>query len=172
MKRQSTKILLQLNDFFISMKPKSEPGSLKKILISGIAAATVIWLLWLISFFSNYPVIIGSFGASIFLLLAVPKSEFSRVKNLLGGHFLASLIGLTCSQIFGMEFWVLPISLCLTVIGMQLLGVSHPPAASNPVIIFFSSPDWTFLLVPTFIGSVILAIFAYFYHKVFLRLEF
>ena len=55
----------------------------------------------------------GSFGTSNFLLLAVPKSEFSKVKNLLGGHVLASLIGLTCLRFFSFEFWALPISLFL-----------------------------------------------------------
>ena len=153
------------------MKLFREPKSLQTALMSGIASAAAIMVLLIISSFSGHQLIMGSFGASIFLLLAVPKSEFSKVKNLLGGHLLASLIGLICLQIFGLEFWALPISLCLTVIGMQILGVSHPPAASNPIIIFLSSPDWIFIFMPTFIGAVTLALFAYFFNKFVLRIK-
>ena len=76
-----------------------EPNSLKTILINGIASTAAI------SFNGDFVVFrsqltVGFFGASIFLLLAVPKSEFSKVKNLSGGHVLASLKGLTCLQIF------------------------------------------------------------------------
>ena len=153
------------------MKLFREPDSHKTILLSGIASAAAIMLLMVISLFSGHQLIMGSFGASIFLLLVVPNLEFSKVKNLLGGHVLASLIGLICLQFFSFEFWALPISLFFTVIGMQIMGVSHPPAASNPIIIFLSSPDWIFIFMPTLIGAVTLALFAFFYRKIVSRVK-
>ena len=140
--------------------------SLTRIVISGVISGFAIMVLYVISIASGYPSIIGSFGASIFLLFAVPKSEFSQAKNLIAGHFLASLIGVAFLMTFGANFWLLPIALCFTVVGMQVLRVSHPPAASNPIIIFFSEPSWSFIFIPTLFGAVIIGLIAFFYRKI------
>tara|TARA_Y100001968_G_scaffold285634_1_gene285770 strand:+ start:700 stop:1242 length:543 start_codon:yes stop_codon:yes gene_type:complete len=139
--------------------------SLTQIVISGVVSGFAILILYAISIASGYPSIIGSFGASIFLLFAVPKSEFSKTKNLIVGHFLASFIGVIFLMTFGANFWLLPIALCFTVVGMQILRVSHPPAASNPIIIFFSEPSWSFIFIPTLFGAAIIGLIAFFYRK-------
>ena len=74
---------------------------LTRIFISGVASGFAILVLYSISLGSGYPLIMGSFGASIFLLFAVPKSDFSRVTNLIAGHFLASCIGMAFLMTFG-----------------------------------------------------------------------
>ena len=139
--------------------------SLKRIVISGVASGFAILVLYAISIASGYPLIIGSFGASIFLLFAVPKSDFSRAKNLIAGHFLASCIGVAFLMAFGANFWLLPIALCFTTVGMQILRVSHPPAASNPIIVFFSEPSWSFIFIPTLFGAAIIGLIAFFIVK-------
>ena len=144
--------------------------ALKKIFVSGIAAAFIISFLWAVSLLSGYQWIIGSFGATIFLLLVATESEFSQPKNLLGGHLLASLIGLALMEAIGPEIWVLSLGLCLTLVMMQILRVSHPPAASNPVIIFYADPDWSFILVPTALGACMLIAFGHFYQKILRRI--
>ena len=145
--------------------------ALKRIFISGIAAAFIISFLWAVSMLSGYQWIIGSFGATIFLLLVATESEFSQPKNLLGGHLLASLIGLALMEAIGPEIWVLSLGLCLTLVMMQILRVSHPPAASNPVIIFYADPDWSFILVPTALGACMLIAFGHFYQKILRRIN-
>ena len=108
----------------------------------------------------------ASFGASIFLLFAVPKSNFSQATNLIAGHFLASCIGMAFLMNFGANCWLLPIALCLTTVGMQVLRISHPPAASNPIIIFFYEPSWQFIFIPTLFGAVIIGLIVFFYRKI------
>jgi CBS-domain-containing membrane protein len=49
---------------------------------------------------------------------------------------------------------------------MMLTRTVHPPAGSNPVIVFLAQPGWTFLLLPTLAGSVILILLALVYHNV------
>ena len=41
----------------------------------------------------------------------------------------------------------------------------HPPAGSNPVIVYLTRPDWGFLLFPTHSGALILVLFALFYNN-------
>ena len=53
-----------------------------------------------------------------------------------------------------------------TAIGlMKLTRTVHPPACSNPLIIFALKPSWTFLLFPTLAGAALIIIFALFYHN-------
>jgi len=43
---------------------------------------------------------------------------------------------------------------------MLVTRIVHPPAGSNPVIIFLTRPDWSFLLFPTLVGVVVLLFLA------------
>ena len=45
--------------------------------------------------------LIGSFGASAVLVYGVPRAEFSQPRNLVGGHFVSALVGVTTFQFFG-----------------------------------------------------------------------
>ena len=47
----------------------------------------------------------GSFGASIFLVMAVPNLPFAQPRNVLAGHFLASAMGLACFHFIGEGFY-------------------------------------------------------------------
>jgi CBS-domain-containing membrane protein len=49
--------------------------------------------------------------------------------------------------------------------GMMLTRTVHPPAGSNPVIVFLMQPGWEFALFPTLTGAVILVLVALFYHN-------
>ena len=142
--------------------------SMRKAILTGVSASVILYVLWTISVISGYEIIIGSFGASIFLVLVAPKVEFSQPKNLMGGHLITALVGLTTFYFLGPEFWALTISLGLSVTAMQVLRVSHPPAASNPLIIYASAPDWTYFLIPTLVGALILGGSAHILHKTIL----
>ena len=167
--REKAVVRIYLNKSRAYFRLITDIESLKRIVISGIASGFTILILYAISIASGYQSIIGSFGASIFLLFAVPKSDFSQARNLIGGHFLASSFGVVFLILFGANFWLLPITLGLTVVGMQIFRVSHPPAASNPIIIFFSEPSWSFIFIPTLVGAATIAVIAFFYRKTISR---
>jgi CBS-domain-containing membrane protein len=44
-------------------------------------------------------------------------------------------------------------------------GTVHPPAGSNPVIVFLLQPGWGFLLFPTVLGAVIVTTVALVYNN-------
>jgi CBS-domain-containing membrane protein len=98
----------------------------------------------------------GSFGASIFLVMAAPDLPFAQPRSVLAGHFLASAIGLVCFHFIGESWLVMGFALGLTTITMLFFRVAHPPAGSNPVAIFLTGPDWIFLFTPTLAGALII----------------
>ena len=57
------------------------------------------------------------------------------------------------------------IALTVAITLIQFLRVPHPPAGSNPVIVFLSGVGWDFLLMPALIGAVILVVIAAFYNN-------
>jgi CBS-domain-containing membrane protein len=38
----------------------------------------------------------------------------------------------------------------------MLFKVAHPPAGSNPIAIFLAGPDWSFLVIPTLAGALVI----------------
>ena len=48
---------------------------------------------------------------------------------------------------------------------MMVTRTAHPPAGSNPVIIYLLQPGWNFLLFPTLGGAVILIAVALVYNN-------
>jgi CBS-domain-containing membrane protein len=113
-----------------------------------IAIVFVAWLSGVV----GQPLILGSLGASCVMLFGFPELPFSQPRNAILGHLLTSLLGLVCLYLFGTVWWAMPLALAASVFLMIFLGVTHPPAGSNPIIIFLSQPSWSFLIFPTFFG--------------------
>lgn len=109
--------------------------------------------------------ILGSFGASCVLVFGFPDLPFSQPRNVVVGHFLSSLTGLLFLVIVGPQWWSLAMAVGTAIAVMMLTGTVHPPAGSNPVIIFLTHPAWSFLLFPTLVGAVLLVLVALFYNN-------
>jgi len=107
----------------------------------------------------------GSFGASIFLVMAVPDSPFAQPRHVVFGHFMASLIGLICLHLLGDFWWSMALALAITTLAMIVLKVSHPPAGSNPIAIFLITPGWDFLWLPTVLGAFVIVLIALLYNN-------
>jgi len=109
---------------------------------------------------SGQPWILGSFGASCVLLFGFPDAVFSQPRNLIVGHVLCSLIGLGFLKFVGPDWWSMALAVGTALAAMLVTRIVHPPAGSNPVIIFLTRPDWSFLLFPTLVGVIVLLFLA------------
>ncbi len=127
-----------------------------------LIAAMVIGFL---AFYSQQPLIMGSFGATCFILFVLPVSPFAQPRNVIGGHFISTLAGLVFFHLVSPDWWSMALALATAIALMQLLNVPHPPAGSNPFIVFLASAPWSFLLMPTLIGAVLLVIIALLYNN-------
>ena len=113
----------------------------------------------------NLALVLGSFGASCVLVFGFPDAPFSQPRNVVMGHVLSSLIGLVCMQWFGPQWWSVAIAVGTAIAVMMLTRTVHPPAGSNPVIVFLGNPSWNFLLFPTLIGAVVIVLVALVYNN-------
>jgi CBS-domain-containing membrane protein len=104
----------------------------------------------------SLPLILGSFGASCVLVFGFPDSPFSQPRNVVAGHFLSSLVGLSFLALFGPQWWSLAPAVGTAIATMMLTRTVHPPAGSNPVIVLLAQPAWSFLWFPTLTGALLL----------------
>ncbi|KAF9395896.1 hypothetical protein CPC16_006179 [Podila verticillata] len=91
----------------------------------------------------NVPVLSGAFGASAVLIYGAIEAPLSQPRNVIGGHIMSSLIGVSLYKLFNLLsaemflklHWLLcalavSISLCF----MQLTHTVHPPASATALI--------------------------------------
>ena len=109
--------------------------------------------------------VLGSFGASCVLVFGYPDVPFSQPRNVIGGHFLSSLIGLIFLTLCGPHWWSVALAVGTAIAVMMLTRTVHPPAGSNPVIVYLAQPAWSFLFTPTLAGAIILVIVALIYNN-------
>lgn len=109
--------------------------------------------------------VLGSFGASCVLVFGFPDVPFAQPRNVIAGHFLSSLIGLGFLYAFGPHWWSVAMAVGTAISVMMATRTVHPPAGSNPVIVYLLQPDWSFLLFPTLAGALIVIAVALVYNN-------
>lgn len=111
------------------------------------------------------PMLLGSFGASCVLLFGYPDVPFSQPRNAVFGHVISSATGLLFLHLCGPAWWAVALAVGTAIALMMWTRTVHPPAGSNPVIVFLSHSGWNFLLFPTLAGILILVAVALIYNN-------
>ncbi len=94
-----------------------------------LAGLSIIVMTAILSDFMNF-VSIAAIGSTAFVVFALPHTRTARLRNVIGGHFLCVIAGLTCSYLGmpGIEGGVaVAIGFCL----MVVTNTEHPPAAGT-----------------------------------------
>lgn len=125
----------------------------RQALIAGLGGALAIGVL-ASGQGTGLPLLMGSFGSSAVLLLGFPDSGFCKPGRVIGAHVLCAAVGLLVFHTFGSHAWTLGLSVGLCIAAMLGLRLVHPPAGSNPLIVFALHADWSYLLFPTLLGSI------------------
>ena len=149
--------------YFAKMRGGAEcppRASLRLIMIAWLGGVLAIATVAYLADSSHVPLVLGSFGASCVLVFGFPDSPFSQPRNVIAGHFLATLTGLLFLTLFGAHWWSMALAVGTTIAVMQLTRTVHPPAGSNPVIVMLTAPTWQFLLTPTLLGAIVLVMVA------------
>jgi CBS-domain-containing membrane protein len=132
-----------------------EASLLPGALLAGAGTFIAIAALGGLAALSAQPFVPGSFGASCVLLFGFPAGPFSQPRNLAGGHLRTTTVGLVFLTLFGPGWLAMAgaAAVAVAVALMILTRTVHPPAGSNPVIIFVGHAGWSFLLMPTAVGA-------------------
>ncbi|WP_028469529.1 HPP family protein [Neptunomonas japonica] len=138
---------------------------MKNIMLAGLGGFIAIAVLAGLSENLEAALVLGSFGASCVLVFGFPDAPFSQPRNVIGGHFLSTLIGLIFLTLCGPTWWSVALAAGTAIALMMATRTVHPPAGSNPVIVFLLQPNWDFLLLPTLSGALILVVVALLYNN-------
>lgn len=134
--------------------------TLNNILFASTGGFIAIAIVSFLANYSGYPLIMGSFGASCVLLFGYPESPFSQPRNIIAGHLFSTLIGLVFLHFVGPQWWSMALALSVALGVMIATDTVHPPAGSNPIIVFLANADWSFILLPSTAGSFSLVLIA------------
>ncbi|MES9844968.1 MAG: HPP family protein [Candidatus Sedimenticola sp. PURPLELP] len=146
--------------------PLPPAPKLSAVALAWLGGALAISVLAVLGDWLTLTLILGSYGASCVLIFGFPDVPFSQPRNVIAGHFLSSLVGLTFFTLLGPHWWSLALAVGTTIAVMMLTRTVHPPAGSNPVIVFLTQPSWSFLFFPTLTGAVLLVIVALIYNNI------
>ena len=94
------------------------------------------------------------FGATAVLVFGVPASPLAQPKNVIFGHLITAIVGLTFISFVGVTPLTLALATGLGVSAMLLSKTTHPPAGANPLLIMMTGQSWSFLITPVLIGAV------------------
>ena len=110
--------------------------------------------------------LIGSFGASSVLIYGAIQSPMAQPRNLVGGHLVSALIGVTIHKLMPDIIWLAaPLAVSLSIVMMQITKTLHPPGGATALIsvigtVRVKSLGYLYVLSPVLTGSLILLIVA------------
>ena len=112
------------------------------------------------------PRLIGSFGASAVLVYGVINSPLAQPRNLVGGHVLSAIIGVTVYRLLPQKLWLAgALAVALAIVGMQITKTLHPPGGATALIAVIGSLQlkalsYWYVLVPVLAGVLLLLLVA------------
>lgn len=110
--------------------------------------------------------LIGSFGASSVLIYGVINSPLAQPRNLLGGHLVCAIIGVTIHKLIPGETWLAAaLAVALSIVAMQITKTLHPPGGATALIANIGSAKilalgYWYVLSPVLSGVIILFLIA------------
>jgi CBS-domain-containing membrane protein len=160
-------------EYFKKMKgtTRSPPGvGLSEIIWSWIGA------FWGIAFvaFINYDIfqgtdlvmIIGSFGASAVLIYGAIRSPLAQPRNLIGGHVISAIIGVTMYKLLYSHMWMAAaIAVATAIAVMHATKTLHPPGGATALIAIIGSQKvhnlgYLYVILPVGLGAIIMLVVA------------
>jgi CBS-domain-containing membrane protein len=116
--------------------------------------------------------LIGSLGASSVLLFGAIQSPLAQPRNLIGGHLVSALIGVTIFQLCPGIVWInAPLAVAASIVLMQVTKTLHPPGGATALIAVIGSEKikllgYWYVLSPVLSGTLILFITALVFNNI------
>lgn len=110
--------------------------------------------------------VIGSFGASAVLLYGAIRSPLAQPRNLLGGHILSALIGVSAYKSLYPHIWLAAaLAVATSIAVMHATKTLHPPGGATALIAVIGGQKihnlgYLYALIPVGAGAIIILIVA------------
>lgn len=121
---------------------------------------------------SDVVYLIGSFGASSVLVYGVIQSPLAQPRNLIGGHLVSALAGVTVQQFAPDVLWLTaPLAVSTSIVLMQITKTLHPPGGATALIAVTGSAEiknlgYWYVVTPVLSGALILLAVALLFNNV------
>jgi len=116
--------------------------------------------------------LIGSFGASSVLIYGIINSPLAQPRNLVGGHMICAIVGVTMQYVIPSEMWLAAaLAVSISIVLMQITKTLHPPGGATALIAVIGSPKikclgYWYVITPVLTGVTILLFVALFFNNV------
>jgi CBS domain-containing membrane protein len=116
--------------------------------------------------------LIGSFGASSVLVYGAIQSPLAQPRNLIGGHVVSAVVGVTVAQILPDIIWLTaPLAVASSIVCMQITRTLHPPGGATALIAVaggtkIASLGYWYVLSPVLSGCLILFVVALVFNNI------
>jgi len=110
--------------------------------------------------------LIGSFGASSVLIYGVINSPLAQPRNLIGGHVISAIVGVTVHYLIPGELWLAgALAVSTSIVLMQITKTLHPPGGATALIAVTGSTKiqslgYLYVISPVLTGVIILLVVA------------
>ncbi len=115
---------------------------------------------------TGFTMIIGSFGASAVLIYGAIKSPLAQPRNLIGGHVLSAVVGVTSWQVLNGQIWLAaPLAVATAIAVMHTTKTLHPPGGATALIAVIGGESvhklgYFYAIIPAGSGAVIMLLVA------------
>jgi CBS-domain-containing membrane protein len=115
---------------------------------------------------SDLVLMIGSFGASAVLIFGAIKSPLAQPPNLMGGHLISALIGVTAYKLLYPWMWLAAaVGVATAIAAMHATKTLHPPGGATALIAVIGGDKihnlgYLYALMPVTTGAAILLVVA------------
>jgi len=124
---------------------------------------------------SDVVFLIGSFGASSVLVYGVIQSPLAQPRNLIGGHLVSALVGVTVQQLVPDILWITaPLAVSFSIVLMQYTKTLHPPGGATALIAVTGSAEiknlgYWYVISPVLSGTLILLVVALIFNNLTMK---
>lgn len=128
--------------------------------------------IFLKDFTERHPLLLASMGASTVMIFGAPSNEYSQPRNVILGHFVSALVGVTSFQLFGANILLgaaFAVSMAVTV--MLLTKSLHPPGGATALLAVIGNDGvhelgYWFVLTPCTSTATILVVLGVLFNNI------
>ncbi len=165
-----------LTRIFNSLGVEAGMTSHTERVVSALGGFLAILLIFHISRFflgaGDMLLIVPSMGASAVLLFAVPHGALSQPWNVLGGHVISAIIGVSSALLIPEPFIAASLAVGLAIGVMYYLGCIHPPGGATALTAVIGgeatrSLGYQFVLTPVLLNALVMVMVAVLFNYFF-----
>jgi CBS-domain-containing membrane protein len=140
--------------------------------IGGFTGIGIIGYLSSLYFIHDNIFLIGSFGASAVLVYGHINSPLAQPRNLIGGHVISAIIGVTIAILIPNQIWFgCALAASLSIVVMQATKTLHPPGGATALIAIIGSEKikklgYWYVLSPVSVGVLLLLLVALIFNNI------